>query len=176
MNIIQDINKFSSNEILLCEPIKNTVIENSNFIRILITNKDIIINGIYLNLVLENKIVLDKNINSIATNYKYKKFFFITSNNLNKQIIEKLKIIEKQILHKINITNKNKVFKLSNNLDNGIIKVFFENLNANNYNNTFKEIMENKHFLILKISGIWENETCYGITYKFMLKFNEHSK
>lgn len=173
MNIIQDIDKFSESEILLCEPIKNTVIENSNFIRILITNKDIVINGIYLNLLLENKLPLDKNINSISTNFKYKKFFFIRSNILNKHTFEKLKFIEKQILYKISIPNKNKVFKLSNNLDNGIIKVFFENFNID-INNVFKETNESKHFLILKISGIWENEIYYGITYKFILKINNN--
>ena len=43
MNISIDIDKINFNNIFFLEPIKNTVIENSNFIRIIYSNEDIIL-------------------------------------------------------------------------------------------------------------------------------------
>ena len=38
MNITENINNYSINNIFYLDPIKNTVLENSNFIRILYSN------------------------------------------------------------------------------------------------------------------------------------------
>ena len=70
--------------------------------------------------------------------------------------------MEEQIIEKAGLHINNKVgqFKLYEQLQSGIIKLFFENNKINNYN-----INTNK--LILKISGIWETDTNYGLTFKF---------
>ena len=59
MNIVQTIDQFSTKDILLCEPIKNTIMDNSNFIRIIVSNR-IIINGIYLLLDFKRNIIMTK--------------------------------------------------------------------------------------------------------------------
>jgi len=207
MNIIQNIEDFSTNDILLCEPIKNTIMDNSNFIRIIISNEDIIINGIYLMFEIKSKYYYDSTTNFPSVNqHKYKKLLFVISDQDNNEIINNLKKIERNILLKINLVNKIKTYKLANNLDEGLIKVFHEKqcntihsgkinsnnnnikynippniilLNKENDNNTIinnsiktkknNEDHCNSHKILLKISGIWENSTSYGITYKFLL-------
>jgi hypothetical protein len=71
-------------------------------------------------------------------------------------MLERIKVIEEEILNKCCIKNKIKQFKIYDQLKNGNIKVFGET--------TFKH---NCHF-ILKISGIWETNMNYGLTYKFI--------
>ena len=78
--------------------------------------------------------------------------------NRNK-LIEGLSKNEKELLFKINIAKKKPICRISEQLANGFIKIFIDN------NKLFNN---NQHEFILKISGIWENESDYGITYKFI--------
>ena len=197
MNIVQKIDEFSTNDIILCEPIKNTIMDNSNFIRIIISNKNIIINGIYLYFNIKAKNYCEKTPTySSFDKQKFKKMLFLISNDSNREVIDKLKTIEKQILLKTNNVHKKKSLKLGNNLDEGIIKVFKETeINSEDTNksiskqitdnlvikqsseniiqNASKKIIvnssEQEYKLLLKISGIWENNTTSGITYKFLI-------
>jgi hypothetical protein len=74
--------------------------------------------------------------------------------------INQLKSIEESILDKICINNKKPVFRLYEQLNSGNIKLFKDNLKLHKIN-------KDNEFII-KISGIWENEYEYGITYKFV--------
>jgi hypothetical protein len=71
-----------------------------------------------------------------------------------------LKSIEESILDKICINNKKPVFRLYEQLNSGNIKLFKDSLKLHKIN-------KDNEFII-KISGIWENEYEYGITYKFV--------
>jgi hypothetical protein len=71
-------------------------------------------------------------------------------------IIDKIRTIEEGILRKINIKNKIPQCKIFEQVRNGNIKIFSDNIEKNN--NTF----------LLKIAGIWETECNYGLTYKFI--------
>tara|TARA_B100001094_G_scaffold308275_1_gene340740 strand:+ start:665 stop:1105 length:441 start_codon:yes stop_codon:yes gene_type:complete len=139
-----NIDQLYDNYIILCDPIKNTVIEDSKFIRIIFSNNMITTNGIYVNINL-----LDLKIEN-SYNNKYKCSFDSHKNYNN---LKNIYTIENMILSKFD-TNKIKSFKIRDSIDNGIIKIF-------NENNRFKNI-------ILKISGIWENDYEYGLTYKFI--------
>ena len=75
--------------------------------------------------------------------------------NTHKELIEKIKLIEENLLKKIEINNKIPQFKIFDQLNNGNIKFFCDSVSKSN--NSF----------ILKISGIWETHTNYGLTYKF---------
>ena len=76
--------------------------------------------------------------------------------NNHKDVIEGVKTIEDNLLKKINVKNKFAQNKIYDQLKNGNIKIFSD-VNQKTYVNTF----------LLKISGIWETETQYGVTYKF---------
>ena len=123
MNIIFDYKTFNIDNIFLYDPIKNNIIDNSNFVRIIYSDYNLILNGIYL------QINLDKQCDS--TN-----------------IYDELETIENSILNKYNVT----IEKMNR------IKV--------QYLYILKYIKHKK--IILKISGIWENNNKIGLTYKFI--------
>jgi len=145
MNIVKTLDQFHEDYIYFCEPIKNNIMNEGVFIRILYSNELFILNGIYFCLYLQN-ITVDKYYN------KYKCSFDV---NIHYEMIEKIKHIEEAILKKTNIMHKNPQHKLYDQIKNGNIKIFSENIDV--IQNTF----------ILKISGVWETQYEYGITYKF---------
>jgi hypothetical protein len=144
MNIVKNMNQYHENNIFFCEPIKNNIMNEGNFIRILYSTHNILLNGIYL-LIKLNDISCEKYYN------KYKCSF----NPINhKDVIENIKVIEENILKKIDI-KKSPQFKITEQLKNGNIKLF----------NTIDEFDSS---FIVKISGIWETQYNYGLTYKFI--------
>ena len=151
MNLCENMNNYSINNIFFLEPIKNTVIEDSNFIRILYSNKLFTLNGLYL-------YILFHDIYTIVNNNKIK-YYIITQKN--SEIIKFLNQLENNLLEYANI-NKKKIMKLEDQLESGLIKVINHNFSNNNNNNN----ITNKY--ILKISGIWESASEYGLTYKFI--------
>ena len=146
MNIVKNIDQFDDNNLFFCEPIKNNIINEGSFIRILYSTHNMVLNGIYLLLVF-NDIICEKYYN------KYKCSFNI---NIHAEIIESLKKIEENILKKYTIQNKIPQFKIYEQISNGNIKIF------NDFGNKTNESF------ILKISGIWETTKNYGLTYKFI--------
>jgi hypothetical protein len=146
MNIVKNIDQFDDNNLFFCEPIKNNIINEGSFIRILYSTHNMVLNGIYLLLVF-NDIICEKYYN------KYKCSFNV---NVHADTIESLKKIEENILKKYTIQNKIPQFKIHEQLSNGNIKIF------NDFGNKTNESF------ILKISGIWETTKNYGLTYKFI--------
>jgi hypothetical protein len=146
MNIVKRIDQYDENNIYFCEPIKNNIMNEGTFIRILYSTNNIVLNGIYL-LIILNDISCEKYYN------KYKCNFNITA---HKDMIDSLKMIEEDILKKIEIKNKIPQLKIHEQLKNGNIKLFHE------INNKVPSSF------ILKISGIWETYLNYGLTYKFI--------
>ena len=153
MNIVKKIDQYNDNYIYFCEPIKNNIMNEGNFIRILYSSPLFVLNGIYLHLSF-NDIIIEKYYN------KYKCLFNVLN---HKDVIESIRTIEDNILKKVNIKNKTAQHKIYEQLINGNIKIFFDNKNKciNNCENS------NLNHFLLKISGIWETDTSYGVTYKF---------
>lgn len=146
MNIVKTLDQYDENYIYFCDPIKNNVMNEGNFIRILYSTPSFVLNGIYL-LIRLNDIIVEKYYN------KYKCIFNV---NMHRELIENIKTIETNLLKKINIKNKFSQNKIYEQLKNGNIKIFSD-INVKPYTNTF----------LLKISGIWETESHYGVTFKF---------
>jgi hypothetical protein len=144
MNISLNKEDFSIDNVYFYEPIKNSIIENSSFIRVIYSNELMAINGIYI------KIDFD---NVTKTNDFSKQKITININD-NLKIINYIKSIEIEILEKINIERKKKIYKINEQLMTGYIKHLIDNKYANCF--------------ILKISGIWESENEYGLTFKFI--------
>ena len=144
MNISLNKEDFSIDNVYFNEPIRNSIIENSSFIRVIYSNELMAINGIYI------KIDFD---NVTKTNDFSKQKITININD-NLKIINYIKSIEIEILEKINIERKKKIYKINEQLMTGYIKHLIDNKYANCF--------------ILKISGIWESENEYGLTFKFI--------
>ena len=146
MNIVKKIDQYNKDFIYFCDPIKNNIMADGTFIRILYSNEIFVMNGIYLMIPFQN-VFIEKYYN------KYRCNFDIHS---HKELIEKIKWIEESILKKMKNKNKIHVFKIYEQMRNGNIKVFSDS--QENIHNAF----------ILKISGIWETDINYGVTYKFL--------
>lgn len=145
MNLVKTIKQYDNNNIFFCEPIKNNIMNDGNFIRILYSNDMMTLNGVYL-LINLNDITCEKYYNKFKCNFN-------TSNH--KELIEKLKIIEEEMLKKYK-TNKIPSYKIYEQIRSGYIKLFSDTGNKTNCQ------------FILKISGIWETQSNYGLTYKFI--------
>jgi hypothetical protein len=148
MNIIKNINQYNNNYVYFCDPIKNNVMNEGMFIRILYSTPLFVLNGIYLSIHLID-VIIDKYYN------KYKCIFNV---NMHKDLIESIRQIEYSILEKIDIKDKIPQYKIYEHLKNGFIKIFTDTNIKNSNNNLF----------LLKISGIWETKIHYGVTYKFI--------
>ena len=72
----------------------------------------------------------------------------------NEGVINYIKQVENDILDKINIKNKKKINRIADQIIGNI-----------KYIDSVKHINDS---LILKISGIWETETEYGLTFKII--------
>lgn len=153
MNLILTPDNYNINFIYFNDSIKNTVIDNSNFIKIMFSNNDLYLNGFYVLITLEN-ISVEKYYN------KYK--CVINDDNINnKNLFEFMYKLEHELLHKYN-NNKNKKLIITNQLRQNNIKLFIENKDI-------KETSYSKLQFCLKISGIWEKNDEIGLTYKFTI-------
>ena len=149
INVIMDIEQYKHNSIFFCEPIKNNIMTEGNFIRIIYSINLFTINGIYIKLPIEN-IQVDK---------YYNKYKYIFDKHAYASVIEKIKFIEEDILKKVNIP-KLPQYKIYEQLNSGHVKLITEPKNNSTPN------------ILLKISGVWETDTEYGITYKFIQNSN----
>lgn len=145
MNIVKTIDQYNDSCIVFSEPIKNNIMNEGTFIRIYYSTNTFILNGVFIYL----------NLNFVNIEKYYNKYKYYFDTKINKSLVEKLLTIESNLLKKINVPNKNPQFKIQEQLTSGYIKFFDETIN------------KNENSFILKISGIWETEYNYGLTYKF---------
>lgn len=146
MNIAKRLDQYNEDNVYFCDPIKNNIMTDSNFIRILYSNEIITLSGIYLII----------NINDLFCEKYYNKYKCIFNPNNHMELIENIRQIEENLLCKVELQNKMPQYKIYEQLKNGMIKIFNE-ITAKPNNN-----------FLLKISGIWESQYSFGLTYKFI--------
>ena len=147
MNIVKNLDQYNEDNVYFLEPIKNNIMNNGHFIRIIYSTPLLILNGIYISI----------NLNYLSVEKYYNKYKCSFDTNQYKELIEKLRLIEDGIMKKLSITDKVPQFKIYEQFKNGNIKVFSDS--SGKIGNSF----------LLKIAGIWETETEYGLTYKFLI-------
>ena len=150
MYLIKQLSQYDKKCIYFGEPIKNNIVCDGNFIRLLYSSDTIVLNGVYLEVNLSEPL--------LEKHYNKRKCVFSTLNN--EGLITKLSDIELNLLNLINMPEKTKHCKLLEQLNSGCVKFICENTQPR------------KSRLILKISGIWETEHDYGLTFKFMVLLN----
>ena len=146
MNLAINLDQYTDQNVFFCEPTRNNIMNEGSFIRILYSTNHMTLNGIYFYITL-NDLVCDKY-------YDKYRCMFNVGNHLG--LIQQLRQFEDNLLVKGGIQNKTPQHKIYEQLLNGNIKIF---------NNIDKKTTCS---FILKISGIWETQYNYGITYKFI--------
>lgn len=147
MNIVLTTNQYNTEYVYFLEPIRNNIINNGNFIRIVYSNSIVSLNGIY--------IYINLNYTNIEKYYNKFKCVFDINIPVHQTFIEEIKLIEYELLKKYN-SNKKQQYKIYEQFKSGNIKVFTNNVDQISTN------------FLLKIAGIWETEQEYGVTYKFI--------
>jgi hypothetical protein len=153
MNFIFNIEQFQIENIHLFEKKKNVVIDG-NFTKIIYSDDLITMNGIYLNFPIE--------IQNNTKHYSNKNIHFYPYHLKNIQYIKAFCRIEEYIINYYKIfydIDKKNHLGLAKQLYSGFFKVYADKDDS-------KRLYKNKY--ILKISGIWENMSDVGITYKLI--------
>ena len=151
-NVILDLNNIDLQNIYVLEPIKNTIIPDGEFRRIIYSCE-------YMTL---NNITLHINVPNAKIQKYYQKYKCFLNETMEKEI-KFLIDLENHILQNIHHCYKHRKANLLEQVRNGFIKFFYTN--EPNINNT--NIMQVENFTLqIKISGIWETDDEYGITYK----------
>jgi hypothetical protein len=149
MNIILKNQNVEYNNFYYGKKISNTIIPNSYFHNIYYCSSDVQINNIYINITLKN-VYISEYFN------KYKCCF----NKIdNLEIFKMLNNLEKNLLNIFpnELINEYKMNELFNN---GEIK-FITNKKVD-----YKESNIN---MIIKLSGMWHNDTTKGLIFKFIV-------
>ena len=147
MNIVLFMDTFNNDFINFLET-KDNIVTNGVFTKIMYSNTLFTMNGLYFYLPL--------NIQDIHYNSYNKTYIKFDANiGINKTVIQHLTNIEKSILNLYD-NYKDKKYVLHNQLSSGFAKI-----------HSSKSINEKTQFIV-KISGIWENESSIGITYKII--------
>ena len=133
--IAENIENFNKSNIFIMPPIKNTLIHEGLFYKLLYSNSLFTSNGIYVKI----SLIDTKYING-RLNYDISK---------NSKILNKIVNIENYILEKVN-TDKKTHHKIYDQIKTGNIK------------------SNNNSEIIIKISGIWENDNSIGVSYKII--------
>jgi hypothetical protein len=147
MNIVKHLEQYKEDHVYFLEPIKNNIMNNGKFIRIVYSTPLFTLNGIYISF----------NINHTSIDKYYNKYKCSFDTSQYKEFIDKLRDFEEGLIKKIGIIDKIPQYKIYEQFKNGNIKVFSD---------TYDKI--GNHFL-LKIAGVWETATEYGLTYKFLI-------
>ena len=152
MLVLLNDKQYNKDNIILLDRNTNAIMNNGYFHRMYYSNQHFTMNGVYLHYHLVN-IVIQEDFNKIV--------IFIQNNYYN-FVYESIKNIERGIANKYYPYMK-KVFvsKIADYFGNNKIRLF----NDNHIKNGTYECKK----LILKISGLWETENQYGVTFKLLL-------
>ena len=159
--LVSNVEDININNIICYEKIKNNIMANSDFHKLIYSDELCTTNGIFWKFTLKN-IFIEKYFNKVKCN--------ISDNQKNKEALNQINIIEKNILLKFkeNYKRKKLVFRIKEQLENMSLK-----LQTNSIKKFCKYDQVN---FFVKISGIWEdnhnNES--GLTFKFYIVNTEY--
>ena len=152
MLITLNPSQINKKNILYSEKTRNNILNNGDFYRIYYSNELFTTNGIYILLNFKN-IKIDKYFNKIKC---------IMERKSNIESIRLIQLIEHELLKSSPVKNKIPKFRIEEQLNQNFIKIFGD------YNNLQKNYSNVN--ILLKISGIWVDETHYGVTFRFFIK------
>ena len=137
---------FDFKYIFVGNTINNRILENGKFTRIYYSTPLCSFNGIYTLLYIDD--IIESNCSNSLNN---KLMINVEKNGV---LLKNIKQLEEKILRVVEIKNKTLICNIYNDLNKGVLKLNYKN---NIYNSQ----------IMLKISGIWETEDSYGLSYKY---------
>jgi hypothetical protein len=151
MNIAYKLDQVNLQNLFFLDSKKN-IIMDGKFTKILYSDELLTTNGISVVIPFHNT-TIDKTYNKTMLKFQ-------TSDSINIRIANELSRIEKYILEyykQISNNTKSATTTLNDHIKNGNVKIYRDSITS-----------ANAKSVIIKISGIWEDQTRVGLTYKFM--------
>ena len=149
MKLIKRLDQYERRYVIFCESVKNNVVNEGTYIRLVYTTPTFATSGLHVSFKITPHFA-DKCYN------KYKLTF---DKQAHKDIVEKIKYIEEDIVKQVGIENKTPHYKITEQVKYGYLKLSMEEDASPQINKEME--------VLLKISGVWETDSCYGVTYKF---------
>ena len=156
MNLVLDIGDVHRRNLFYCDPVNNTVMDDSVFVRTGYTNELFSLNGLYLNCPLR--------VNKVEKYFHKYKYMF--EYNSNMELIDSLVKLEREIIANCNSNGLEPVYKLRDQLLSLHIRVF------ENDESVLIPLDSGVYTFTLKISGLWQTSQSCCLTFKF---FSQHS-
>lgn len=158
MNLTIPIEDFNKHHVFFEQSVKNMIIDDSIFIKIIYSNNLFVLNNLYLSFKLNDVKRED--------HYKKRKIFFSDKSH---SIIRNIMNIEKMVLYLLDYHDLEPIFSIKESIDKGFINCVKNDVNyENNQTNKLFKVVNNNKDILLKISGIWASKTKYGLIYKFI--------
>jgi len=159
MNFILNKNCFNIDNVCFLETKHNIVMENGHFTKMFYSTSEFILNNIFIDfeIIVKDIHQLVNEYNNYGNGGKYIMYFDLNIENM--RIFQKIMDIEKQILEyylKYRNIDKKCEYILKNQIMNKNLK-FYRNATT-----------QDNIMFYLKISGVWENNSQIGITYKVL--------
>lgn len=161
MNFVLPIQKFNSAYVYFCEPIRNNVMNEGNFLRLLYTTPTFTLNGILIQLPF--KVGVDFVLEQSNHNHNFS--YCVGLHPFVSNQLDDIQRLEEQLLQLASLLFSSKIphYRIISQLKGtSPIKVLHEKPPCHEENVTTEPV------LLLKISGVWETTTMYGLTYKFV--------
>ena len=134
------------------QPVRNTVMDESEFMRVGYSTHLFAMNGVYTTIQLNGE-VSDCFFNKSRVSYQ------LDSDNLEQ--IDKMVKMEQEILSRAGISGREEMTKLKEQLLSKSIRVF------NNDPEVASPMSCDNTEIVVKISGVWMTDRAYGLTFKF---------
>jgi len=160
------LEEFDVHSVAFGYKIKNNVIENNYFYNLTYSNVDFNMINIYLHFYLYEYTMESTKMEE----GDMKKYFFKFNGeqDFNKYTIEYIRMIEELVLKHAQI-NKTPVCKLYKQFQKGYFNVF-KSHHKYLHMKVFPPKSDGDISVYVKLTGIWENETEYGLVYKLFVK------
>jgi hypothetical protein len=147
MYLVLDPAQFDRDHIFFQPPVKNTVMDRSDFVRIIYSDSLIALNGVCVAAFLP----------TLSRERYFNKVKCGLDRSVTGKVVAELCQLEVAILSRYEPPGKSPVYRIADQLGSGFIKLFTDAPPA-----------DLSDMYILKLSGIWETEGQYGLTHKFM--------
>lgn len=152
MLIVINIDEYNLNNVIIHEPVRNTIKQGCSFMKVNYSTNKLVLNGIYLNMILSNIDIKECNDSTCRIKINTKE-----QNELISKIVE---IEEKILNHACN--KKTKITSIANEiLRNGSIKPY--------HNKKIQYGFHNRIECILRIYGVWYDDKRCGLNYQIII-------
>jgi hypothetical protein len=148
MKLVKTLQQYNSDCIVFCESIKNNVVNEGMYLRIVYSTPTFTMNGVHLCFT----------ITPICVEKCYNKYKIVFDKTAHKEVVEKLKYVEEDIINQSGTEHKEPHYKIYDQIKYGFLKFSMEDAIP---------ITQHVMTIMLKISGVWETDSHYGVTYKF---------